>query len=77
MQLGDEIENLLVIGRVVSRRLVQTEIPRFIERRAERYKYLIQEFGAAASMEFEEVRHYLDAQKRPYNRHQDKDQRQS
>ena len=56
MQLGDEIENLLVIGRIVSRRLVQTEIPRFIERRAERYAALIQEFGAAASMEFEEVR---------------------
>lgn len=77
MQLGDEIENLLVIGRIVSRRLVQTEIPRFIERRAERYAVLIQEFGAAASMEFEEVIPYLDAQKWPYYRHQDKGKRQS
>lgn len=55
MQLGDEIENLLVIGKIVSRRLAMVELPRFLERRAERYAELIKEFGASASMEFEEV----------------------
>jgi hypothetical protein len=53
--LGDEIENLLAIGRIVSWRLARTELPRFLEKRALRYKQLIKEFGAAAAVEFEEV----------------------
>ena len=32
------------------------ELPRFLERRAERYAELIKDFGAYAAMEFEEVR---------------------
>ena len=56
MQLGDEIENLLIIGKIVSRRLAMVELPRFLERRAERYAELIKDFGAYAAMEFEEVR---------------------
>ena len=53
--MGDEIQNLLAIGRIVSSRLVRTELPRFLEKRALRYAQLTQQFGAAAAVEFEEV----------------------
>ena len=49
------MENLLVIGKIVSRRLVKTELPRFLERRAQRYAQFTQDFGASAASEFEAV----------------------
>ena len=55
MQLEEEIDNLLVIGKIVSRRLVEVELPRFLERRGERYAKLIEEFGDSAATEFEAV----------------------